>query len=209
LGHDCRFDRRRAPWQDDPVRRFVLLSLLGIAILLAGSLAIVLWMTEAGPDLPAPEPAPVAAPAPPPERRPAVVVPPPPQVTASDIENFEKPVPRSVPEPPEGPAPVDMAAEERSLEALVSGKCGRMHVRLGEEMRKAGQEIAGHAVLLLDAEVQDGKVKLGQSRQQSPGNLRPSLVACAQMALRGQVFEVPGSTEGQHFTLQVVLGMAE
>ena len=189
------------------MRRFVLLSLLGIAILLAGSLAVVLWMTEAGPEHPAPEPAPVAAPAPAAEKRPAVVVPPPPQVTASDIETFEKPVPRSVPEPPEGPPPVDMAAQERALEAAVSARCGRMHLRLGDEMRKAGEDITGQAVLLFDAEGQDGKVKLGQSRQQSPGNMRPSLVACAQMALRGQVFDAPDAKEGQHFTVQVVLGM--
>lgn len=190
------------------MRRFVLLSLLGIAILLAGSLAVVLWMTEGEPGLPAPEPAPVAAPAPP-EKRPPVVVPPPKEVTASDVENFEKPVPRSVPEPPEGPPPVDMAAQERALESAVSARCGRMHLRLGDEMRKASEEITGQAVLLFDAEGQDGRVKLGQSRQQSPGNMRPSLVACAQMALRGQVFDAPDAKEGQHFTVQVVLGMAQ
>ncbi len=189
------------------MRRFVLLSLLGIAILLAGSLAVVLWMTDAGPDLPAPEPAPAPVAARPETRPPALIAPP--AVKASDVEAFEKPVPRSVPEPPEGPPPVDMAAQERSLEALVSGKCGQMRLRLGDEMRRAGEEITGQAVLLFDAESTEGRVKLGQSRQQSPGNMRPSLVACAQMALRGQVFDVPDAKPEGRFTVQVVLGMKE
>lgn len=189
------------------MQRFVLLSLLGIAILLGGSLAVILWMTEGGPDLPAPEPAPVAAPVQP-ERRPPPVAPLP-QVKASDIENFEKPVPRSVPEPPEGPPPVELAEKTRALETLVSGKCGRMQLRLGDEMRKADEQITGQAVLLFDAETTAGRVKLGQSRLQSPGNMRQSLVACAQMALRGQEFDAPGAQADQHFTLQVVLGMKE
>ena len=188
------------------MQRFVLLSLLGIAVLLGGSLAVILWMTDPGPALPSPESAPAPAVAPP-ERRPPVVVAPLPEVKASDVEAFEKPVPRSVPEPPAGPPPVNMEEQERTLESLVSSRCGRMQVRLGDEMRKADEQITGQAVLLFDAETTAGRVKLGQSRQQSPGNMRPSLVACAQMALRGQVFDVPGAKPDQRFTVQVVLGM--
>jgi len=190
------------------VRRFVLLSLLGIAILLAGSLAIILWMTDGGPDAVAPEPAPAEGPAQP-ERRPSVVVPPPPRATTREVEEFKNPPPKAVPEPPAPPPPVDLAREAPALEARVSRQCGTMRLRLGDEMRKGGEQITGQAVLLFDVEPAGGKVKLGQSRLQSPGNMRQSLVSCAQMALRGQVVDAPGATPGERFTLQVVLGMAE
>ena len=52
-------------------------------------------------------------------------------------------------------------------------------------------------------------MKFGQSRQQSPGNMRPSLVACAQMALRGRLVDAPGVRPGERFTVQLVLGMTE
>jgi len=187
------------------VQRFVLLALLGIALLLAGSLAVILWITDSGPDSPAPEPVPVAAPAAPEKRAPVVV--PPPAATAKEIDDFENPAPKAVPEPPAPPPPVDMSRAGPDLEALVSGRCGRMQVRLGDEMRKGGEQITGQAILLFETESVGGKVKLGQSQLQSPGNMRQSLVACAQMALRGQEFDAPGAKEGERFTVQVVLGM--
>jgi hypothetical protein len=102
---------------------------------------------------------------------------------------------------------VDLSREESSLEAVVSGRCGRMQVRLGDAMRKTGDPITGQAILLFDVESLGGRVRLGQSRQQSAGNMRPSLVACAQMALRGQVVDAPGMQDGERFVLQVVVGM--
>ena len=84
-----------------------------------------------------------------------------------------------------------------------------MRLRLGDEMRKGGEQITGQAILLFDVEPAGGKVKFGQSRLQSPGNMRQSLVACAQMALRGQVVDAPGARPGERFTVQVVLGMTE
>ena len=190
------------------MQRFVLLSLLGIAILLAGSLAIVVWMTDGGPDVPAPEPAPAAVPLQP-EKRPAVLVPPPPRATTREVEEFRNPTPKAVPAPPAPPPPVDLARKAPALEALVSGRCGKMQVRLGDQMRKDDEQITGQAILLFDVEPEGGKVKLGQSRLQSPGNMRQSLVACAQMALRGQEVAAPGAKPGERFTLQIVLGMKE
>ena len=188
------------------MKRFALLSLAGLALLLGGSLAVILWMTDGGPDLPAPEPAPPAAVAQPEKRAPVVA--PPPTASATAVEDFEKPAPKAVPEPPAPPPPVDLAQGEKTLEALVSSKCGAMQLRLGDEMRKGGEQMTGQAILLFDAEsFQDGKVKLGQSRLQSPGNMRQSLVACAQMALRGQVIDAPGAKPDERFTLQLVLGM--
>ena len=191
------------------MRRFALLSLAGIALLLGGSLAVILWMTDGGPDVSVsvPEPAPPAAVAQPEKRVPVVA--PPPAATASAIEDFEKPAPKAVPEPPSPPPPVDLAREAAALESVVSRRCGSMQVRLGDEMRKGGEQITGQAILLFDVVAEDGRVKFGQSRQQSPGNMRPSLVACAQMALRGQVVDAPGARPGERFTVQMVLGMAD
>lgn len=184
------------------MRRFVLLSLAGIALLLAGSLAVVVWMTGEGPSSSAPDaPAPVVEAA-----RPPPPIAPPPAATPEAVQAFENPAPRPVPEPPT-PSPVDFSKEESSLEALVSGRCGRMQVRLGDAMRKAGDSITGQAILLFDVESLGGRVRLGQSRQQSAGNMRPSLVSCAQMALRGQVVDAPGTKDGERFVLQVVVGM--
>lgn len=186
------------------MRRFVLLSLLGIALLLAGSLAVIVWMTDGGPASPTPDaPAPVVEPA-----RPPPVLAPPPAATAEVVQAFENPAPQPVPEPPT-PSPVDLSREESSLESVVSGRCGRMQVRLGDAMRKAGDSITGQAILLFDVESLGGRVRLGQSRQQAAGNMRPSLVACAQMALRGQVVDAPGMKDGERFVLQVVVGMKQ
>jgi len=187
------------------VRRFVLLSLLGIAVLLAGSLAVVLWMTEGGPATIAPEPAPAVVPEQAEKRAPVVA--PPPEATSRDVEEFRNPPPKAVPAPPAPPPPVDLAREETNLQALVSGRCGSMRVRLGDEMRKGGEQVTGQAILLFDVVPERGRVTLGQSRLQSPGNMSQSLVACAQMALRGQVVEAPGARPGERFTLQIVLGM--
>ena len=190
------------------MRRLVLLSLLGIALLFGGSLAIILWMTDGGPATIGPEPAPSAVPAQA-EKRPSMIVPPPPQATSREVEEFKNPAPKAVPAPPAPPPPVDLGREGPSLQAVVSGRCGGMQVRLGDDMRKGGEQITGQAILLFDVEPARGKVTLGQSRLQSPGNMRQSLVACAQMALRGQVVNAPGARPGERFTLQVVLGMKE
>ena len=187
------------------MQRFVLLSLLGISILLAGSLAIVVWTTEGGPGSIAPEPPPEAAPMQP-AKRPAVIAPPL-QGKASEVEAFENPPPKAVPEPEAPPPPFDLAKVGPALQALVSNRCGAMQLRLGDEMRKGGEQMTGQAVLLFDVEPLHDQVKVGQSRQQSPGNMRQSLVACAQITLKGQVFPAPGARPGKPFTVQVVLGM--
>ena len=67
-----------------------------------------------------------------------------------------------------------------------------MQLRLGDEMRKGGEQMTGQAILLFDVEPLLDQVKVGQSRQQSPGNMRQSLVACAQLTLKGQVFRRRG-----------------
>lgn len=187
------------------MRRFVLLSLLGITILLAGSLAIVIWMTEGGPGTIAPEPAPAAVPVQP-EKRPAAIAPPL-QGKASEVEAFENPPPKAVPEPEAPPPPFDLAKVGPALQALVSNRCGTMQLRLGDEMRKGGEKMTGQAILLFDVEPLYDHVKVGQSRLQSPGNMRQSLVACAQITLKGQVFSAPGARPGKPFSLQLVLGM--
>jgi len=197
-------DGARIPCEDGAVRRFVLLSLLGIAALLLGSLAFIQWLGGRDPAGPAPLPESVASPAAP---RPEVVVPPPASEVAPAMEKFLNPPPVAVPPPAAPPPTVDLARDVPALQAHVSNRCGAMQLRLGDEMRKEGQQMTGQALLLFQVEPMSGKIKLGSSTLQSPGNIRPSLVACAQWALNGQVFDAPGVMPGKRFTVQVVLGM--
>ena len=194
-----------------PVRRFVHLSLLGIAALLAGSVAFLEWLGGSGSVDPVALPDPVAVPvapvAPAPEQRPVVIVPPPAQEVAPALERFLNPPPMAVPPPATPPPPVDLSRDRPAIQAHVSNRCGAMEVRLGDEMRKQGEQMTGQALLVFELEPQAGKVKFGSSTLQSPGNIRPSLVACAQWALKGQVFPATGVRPGERFTVQVVLGM--
>lgn len=186
------------------MRRFVLLSLLGIAVLLVGSVAFIEWLGSRGPGEPVVLSEPPAVPAPP---RQAVVIPPPVAEVAPQVEAFIHPPPVAVPPPAAAPPPFDLSRDVPALQAHVSGRCGAMQVRLGDEMRKKGEQMTGQALLVFDVEPLHGKIKLGSSQQQSPGNIRPSLVACAQWSLKGQVFDAPGLVPGEPFKVQVVLGM--
>jgi hypothetical protein len=114
-----------------------------------------------------------------------------------------------VPPPEAPPPPVDLARDAPSFEARVSSRCGTLQLRLGDEMRKKGEEMTGQALLLFPVETLPGQVKLGQGTIQAPGNMRPGLVTCAQWALSGQVFPAPGVKPGETFTIQLVLGMGE
>ena len=191
------------------MKRFVIIAVAGIALLLAGSLAFIEWLGDRRAPEVAGDPAPVAtsptvAPSGPPARGPVVT---PPAGVAPEVKAFVDPPTRPVPPPPE-PAPVASGGVDgASLQAIVSQRCGQMQVRLGDAMRARGEEMKGQALLLFDAEPLDGKVRVGQGRLQSPGNVRPGLVACAQLALKGQVVEAAGIKPGERFTLQVVLGM--
>ena len=120
------------------MRRFVLLSLLGIAILLAGSLAIIVWMTDGGPGASRRNPLRQRLRCR--RRRGGRFRPPPPRATTREVEEFRNPPPKAVPEPPAPPPPVDLAREAPALEALVSRQCGTMRLRLGDEMRKGGEQ---------------------------------------------------------------------
>jgi hypothetical protein len=192
------------------VSRFVVIALVGIALLLAGSLAFLHFLGgDAGPERPTPvEPAPVAPPAPIPQERPVVVAPPP-TATSAELDAFLRPPPKPVPAPEAPPPPVDLARDAPSFEARVSSRCGTLQLRLGDEMRKKGEEMTGQAILLFPVETLPGQVKLGQGTIQAPGNVRPGLVTCAQWALSGQVFPASGVEAGKKFTVQVVLGMKE
>lgn len=190
------------------MRRFVIASLAGIALLLVGSLAFIEWISPDGSGDASTAPAPAAQPPSAPSGpRPQPVAPPPPSAPAPALEAFVNPPPKAVPEPPTPPPPVDLARDEGLFQSIVSRRCGSLQVRLGDEMRRKGDEMTGQAILLVDVEPLYGKVKLWQSRQQSPGNVRPGLVACAQMALKEQVVDAPGVRPGERFTVQLLVGM--
>lgn len=94
------------------------------------------------------------------------------------------------------------------LVAHVTARCGRLELRLGDQLRQRRQQPDGQAVLLIDLEPQDGRAKIYGSTLQSPGSTRPSLVACAQLHLKGHVLPVPHLQRGERLKVQLVVGPA-
>jgi hypothetical protein len=113
--------------------------------------------------------------------------------------------------PPSGAPPAPAWARESlpALEARITSRCGRMTLRLGDQLRKDGRRPGGHAVLLLDVEPQDDGAKIWGSTVQSHGTTRQSLIACAQLNLRGLVLPVSYLRKGERVKVQVVLGIGE
>ncbi|MBL0278476.1 MAG: hypothetical protein IPQ24_20805 [Anaeromyxobacter sp.] len=121
------------------------------------------------------------------------------------------PAPAPPPEalPPSGapPAPGYVRDETTALQATLSSRCGAMELRLGDDLRRRGDEPEGRAVLLVEVEPQPGQLKFWSSTLQSPGQTRPSLVACVQWVLNGYVLPVSRLQPGDRFKVQVVIGV--
>lgn len=192
------------------------MAVAAITLLFGGSLFF-LAQIDAGSDAapsaasPAP-PAPTVEPAPPP-LRPLEPRPVPPEVKAQLAAPPAEPAPAE-PEgalPPSGAPPAPAWARESlpALETRIANRCGRMTVRLGDQLRREGRRPGGHAVLLLDVEPQDDGAKVWGSTVQSHGTTRQSLVACAQLNLRGLVLPVSYLKKGERVKVQVVLGIEE
>jgi hypothetical protein len=111
--------------------------------------------------------------------------------------------------PPSGapPAPAFVRESLGAVEARIVSRCGRMSLRLGDQLRKDRLEPQGHAVLLLEIEPQDDKAKVLGSTVQSYGTTRQSLVACAQLTLRGLVIPISYLRTAERVKVQVVLGV--
>ncbi|MBL0276932.1 MAG: hypothetical protein IPQ24_12730 [Anaeromyxobacter sp.] len=192
------------------MRRMLLPSIIAIALVFLGSLALLDWLggSEAGdPQTPvaSPPPAPsVEAPPPAPTATPA-------EVAAEMRAPPSLPAPAPPPEalPPSGapPAPGYVRDETTGLQATLSSRCGAMELRLGDDLRRRGDEPEGRAVLLVEVEPQQGQLKFWSSKLQSPGQTRPSLVACVQWALNGYVLPVSRLQPGERFKVQVVIGV--
>lgn len=149
---------------------------------------------------------------PPAARTPLSPPPPPPEVARQLAAPPAAPVPEQPadPLPPSGAPPTPAYVRENLgvLEARLTSRCGRMVLRLGDQLRKDRQEPEGHAVLLLEAEPREGAFKIRGSTIQSMGAMRQSAVACAQLHLRGLDLPVAHLQPGARFGVQVVLGLA-
>lgn len=196
------------------MRRLVVPGLAAIALLFLGSLVLLDRLDDAEPG-PAgkPDPGPASAPAPdpaPPPTRPLEPRPVPEEVKAQLASPPQDPMP--VPAvgglPPSGAPPAPAYARELlpALEARVVPRCGRVTVRLGDQLRAAHRDAGGHAVLLLDVEPLQDQARIRGSTVQSYGSTRQSLVSCAQLYLRGHVLPVSYLRPGEPVKVQVVLG---
>lgn len=189
------------------MRRLVVAALAAIAVLFGGSVALIALVTEPGaprsggtrsvaPDEapPAPEP---AAPAPPPPAyvMPSPAAPPPPRT----------PEPEPAPPPPlvpDGARPdVDLSGSVLALEGLVTRRCGQLSLSAPREMPGTG---GTDAVLLVELRASAGRLSIANAWPARPGRLRPALLACARMALRGQRLDAPAPGTGPYRAALVV-----
>lgn len=195
--------------------RTFLAALAGIALLLGGSIGVIVWLTDApGSAIRDPSPAPDAAgiprdeaPAPPPpaaEPAPAPGQPfaPPAEAVAAVAE----PVPE---EPPlDGvslPPPLDLRSRAAALEELVSRRCGKMRLQVPWDPGDAPRSERA-AVLLLTIQGRSGGARIVDSEVHAPGKMLRSLLACARWALRDQPVAAPGLEPGRKLQVPVVLG---
>jgi len=200
------------------VRRSVLIGVLAIGAVFLASVAILDRLdgsdSSSAPPLasdgpPGRAPEPTAVPAPPvvkaPTPSPEVVR----QLASPPVEPAPTPPPDPLPPSGAPPAPVYVRQAMGSLEAMIVSRCGKMTLRLGDQLRKEGRGPGTHAVFLLDVEPLDGEAKIWGTTLQSPGSTRPALVACAQHTLRGHLIPVGSLQPGGRVKVQVVLGMLE
>ena len=189
------------------MRKSIAAALAAIAVLFGGSLLLLEAIDDQGP-APAPPPAPVAAPesqpAPPPVRpAPAAKAsePPPPSVPAPPV-----PVdPELPPAPPRPPYAIADAVE--TLRAAVVERCGGLEVRDLNDLRGRHESLAGQAVLLLDVEPQQDQLYVWGATTQVAGATRPSLVACAQWAVRSKAVPARGVRPGARFKVQLAVSV--
>ncbi|MBK9519639.1 MAG: hypothetical protein IPO09_20390 [Anaeromyxobacter sp.] len=194
----------------------VAVAVAGICALFAGSVALLARLDR--PDEPSdpgsgltPTAPPPAAAWPPPPELPGPLERVSPQVLAAQLRSppsLPAPAPPEEPLPPAGvPPPPRYVYEIASeLEAQVSRRCGTMELRLGEALRRSGLDPEGHAVLLVEAEPQEGQLKLWRATLQAHGRTSPGQVACCQFAMNGLTVPVRRLQAGERFQVQVVVG---
>jgi len=110
--------------------------------------------------------------------------------------------------PPAPPRPpYDLTDTRGPLKAIVVERCGGLEVRLGDELRRAKEPLAGQAVLLLDVEPRQDELYVWSASTQVAGATRPALVACAQWAVRSKAVPARGVRPGKRFQVQLVVSV--
>lgn len=101
---------------------------------------------------------------------------------------------------------VDLDGRLEVLRARVASRCGALGLREAEDPADPARGLAGEAVLLLDLHVEGDQARVTGSKILSQGTMRPALTACAQYALRNQVFPSRAAA-GSGLTIPVVVSM--
>lgn len=195
------------------MNRPVLAAVVAILLLFLGSLLLLDQFDAGQPGPPAPtrgSSEPTQVPLEPPIR-----VPPAPPISPEVSRQLAAPptdpapVPPQEALPPSGAPPAPAFVRERldELRARITSRCGRLAFRLGDQLRRDRLGPDGHAVLLLEVEPQDEQLRVVGSTVQSFGSTRQSLVACAQLNLRGLVVPVTYLRRGERVKVQVVVGV--
>ena len=189
------------------MRRMLFFAISAIALVFLASVVLLDLMGEpegplAHPSEPAAEPVRTV------EEPPAPALP-----SAAVAEQLRAPPSAPMPLPPPGalpasgapPAPAYIRDGTWELQRYLSSRCGAMELRLGDDLRRRGDDAGHDAVLLVEAEPQRDQVVFGQSKLQTQGLTRGSLIACVQLALRGYALPISRLQPGEPVTVQVVI----
>lgn len=194
------------------MRRRVVAAIAGIATIFAGSVYFIDRLTSAdttvGPTSSDPSPDPPRPPAPD-----AAAAAAPRTIAPPD----EPPAPPPVAEPVEvapdvsarlaaSSSQVRVVSQLEALQARVTSRCGAMVLKSPRNPADPTAGLTGQAVILLDLQAADGQARVTGSKILSQGTMRPALTACAQYALRNQVFPASPGSSGS-LTVPVVLSM--
>jgi hypothetical protein len=212
-----------APWENT-MRPALLVALLGIATLFAGSLAFIAWSTGGAPLTIAPprvqdgaRAAGAAAAAPLPPWTPAAPGPITEPAPVGAAPAVDTPPPRR-PRPPGTLSRVQQAApraERRSLASFrLELKAGMAELQkriahcAGEADRGLGGIApggdAGLASFVLDVETVQGGLRIVEARREAGGS--DAAVDCAQTTLRGHVIPAPSAAPGRRWQMPFALG---
>ena len=193
------------------MRRMLVFAISAIALVFLASLVVLDLMGEADRPVDSP-PTETAFSGPSVEVRPSAPGLPAPvvaeQLRAPPAEPTPLPPPGPLPESGVPPAPAFVRDGTAELQRFLSHRCGAMRLRLGDDLRQGGDAMERGAVLLVEAEPQRDQLVFGQSRLQTQGLARGSLVACVQLSLRGYALPISRLQPGERITVQVVIGVA-
>jgi hypothetical protein len=205
------------------VKRLVVLALAGIALLLAGAIALILLLGDGGSSGPTGPGAPTPSPAGPGDlaSRPLPALPPPPAPGETPVAPAIEYGPAPAKPPPgswEAVAPVARPGALGRLGGAVTQGLAELRPAVEEcftaasQARHSGQKVTevkdeqvaednGAATLMLQIEAREGVLRIVDAPVEMRGTASDGLIACVQQALRGQEIPAAAARPGTRYRI--------